>query len=89
MSFYEKRIPVTNFQAVNLGARKFTIAELSIITNDFSASHKIGDGYFGTLYKGILSDGTLLAVWRSKPDSYSKNLKNIQAEVISTTIFVI
>ncbi|GKV33879.1 hypothetical protein SLEP1_g42325 [Rubroshorea leprosula] len=42
---------------------KISYAELSQATNDFSSSNLIGEGSFGSVYKGILSrDGMLVAV---------------------------
>lgn len=48
------------------GALKFTIAELNKITGNFSESHKIGQGGFGTVYQGKLRDGTTVAIKRAK-----------------------
>ncbi|KAL5730234.1 hypothetical protein ACHQM5_003082 [Ranunculus cassubicifolius] len=40
----------------------FTYNELSTATNHFHASNKIGRGGFGTVFKGTLKDGRLVAV---------------------------
>jgi len=48
------------------GALKFTIAELNKITSNFSESHKIGQGGFGSVYQGKLRDGTTVAIKRAK-----------------------
>lgn len=48
------------------GALTFTMAELMKVTGNFSPSHKIGQGGFGTVYKGKLKDGTVVAVKRAK-----------------------
>ncbi|GLT28501.1 hypothetical protein SLA2020_034270 [Shorea laevis] len=40
----------------------FSYAELRAATNDFSPSNKIGEGGFGPVYKGKLSDGRIVAV---------------------------
>ncbi|KAG7576684.1 Protein kinase domain [Arabidopsis thaliana x Arabidopsis arenosa] len=34
----------------------------SFVTNNFDPANKIGEGGFGSVYKGVLSDGTLIAV---------------------------
>lgn len=48
------------------GAFKFTYAELNKVTGNFSESHKIGQGGFGTVYRGKLRDGTVVAIKRAK-----------------------
>ncbi|KAK6917739.1 Malectin domain, partial [Dillenia turbinata] len=40
----------------------FGLRELKAATNDFSPTNKIGEGGFGSVYKGQLSDGTVVAV---------------------------
>ncbi|GLT51147.1 hypothetical protein SLA2020_245770 [Shorea laevis] len=40
----------------------FSYAELRAATDDFSPSNKLGEGGFGPVYKGKLSDGRLVAV---------------------------
>lgn len=45
---------------------RFTIEEIYKATNNFSPSVKIGQGGFGTVYKGRLEDGTLVAIKRAK-----------------------
>ncbi|KAF7115924.1 hypothetical protein RHSIM_RhsimUnG0044600 [Rhododendron simsii] len=42
--------------------RTFSYIELRTATDDFHPSNKIGQGGFGTVYKGILKDGTKVAV---------------------------
>ncbi|KAK4803631.1 hypothetical protein SAY86_003448 [Trapa natans] len=40
----------------------FSYAELKAATNDFSPTNKLGEGGFGPVFKGILNDGTTIAV---------------------------
>uniref|UniRef100_A0A7N0UV58 non-specific serine/threonine protein kinase n=1 Tax=Kalanchoe fedtschenkoi TaxID=63787 RepID=A0A7N0UV58_KALFE len=40
----------------------FSYNELEVATNGFSASRKIGQGAFGSVYKGELKDGSMVAV---------------------------
>ncbi|KAK7389373.1 hypothetical protein VNO78_24339 [Psophocarpus tetragonolobus] len=40
----------------------FTLRQIKVATNNFNVSNKIGEGGFGPVYKGCLSDGTLITV---------------------------
>ncbi|KAL5839241.1 hypothetical protein ACOSQ3_011949 [Xanthoceras sorbifolium] len=40
----------------------FTLKQLKAATNNFDPVNKIGEGGFGPVYKGLLSDGTIIAV---------------------------
>ncbi|XP_047152407.1 probable leucine-rich repeat receptor-like serine/threonine-protein kinase At3g14840 [Vigna umbellata] len=40
----------------------FTLRQIKVATNNFAEENKIGEGGFGPVYKGCLSDGTLIAV---------------------------
>ncbi|KAL5572904.1 hypothetical protein UlMin_022501 [Ulmus minor] len=55
------------------GRVKFTMDEIFKATRNFSPSLKIGQGGFGTVYKGRLADG-LVAVKRAKKSVYDKHL---------------
>ncbi|WCJ41586.1 cysteine-rich RLK (RECEPTOR-like protein kinase) 30 [Euphorbia peplus] len=52
----------------NVGSLQFDIETLQIATNDFSNDNKLGEGGFGTVYKGRLPNGEIIAVKR-----WSKN----------------
>lgn len=52
------------------GSVKFTMAEIHQATKNFSPALKVGQGGFGTVYKGQLQDGTLVAVKRAKKVGY-------------------
>ena len=51
-----------NYSAVII----FKMAELIKATSNFSPSLKIGQGGFGTVFKGKLRDGKIVAVKRAK-----------------------
>lgn len=51
-----------------LGAFEFSFDEICQATGNFSAVHKIGEGGFGTVYKGKLKNGCSVAVKRTKKD---------------------
>ncbi|KAF2304817.1 hypothetical protein GH714_038055 [Hevea brasiliensis] len=40
----------------------FTFRQIKAATNNFDPANKIGEGGFGSVYKGTLSDGTIIAV---------------------------
>ncbi|KAK1560503.1 hypothetical protein Q3G72_027345 [Acer saccharum] len=52
----------------------FTMGEIYKATRNFSPSFKIGQGGFGTVYKGRLEDGTTVAIKRAKKSLYDKHL---------------
>eukprot|EP01018_Ginkgo_biloba_P031090 Gb_25852 [translate_table: standard] len=45
-------------------ARLFTLEELEHATKQFSKNNLIGEGGFGLVYKGLLQDGTIVAIKR-------------------------
>ncbi|URD78215.1 STYKc [Musa troglodytarum] len=45
-------------------ARQFTLEELEEATKNFSESNLVGTGSFGLVYKGLLLDGTIVAIKR-------------------------
>ncbi|BAT88210.1 hypothetical protein LR48_Vigan09g139400 [Vigna angularis] len=51
------------------GVRAFTYGELSSATNNFSISAQVGQGGYGKVYKGTLSDGTIVAIKRAQEGS--------------------
>ncbi|XP_044461652.1 probable LRR receptor-like serine/threonine-protein kinase RFK1 isoform X1 [Mangifera indica] len=46
----------------NLKTISFTLKQIKAATNNFDPENKIGEGGFGPVYKGQLSDGTIIAV---------------------------
>ncbi|KAI9182427.1 hypothetical protein LWI28_025252 [Acer negundo] len=52
----------------------FTMDEILKATRNFSPSFKIGQGGFGTVYKGRLGDGTTVAIKRAKKSLYDNHL---------------
>ncbi|KAG4935123.1 hypothetical protein JHK85_050042 [Glycine max] len=51
------------------GVRAFSYGELSSATNNFSTSAQVGQGGYGKVYKGVLSDGTIVAIKRAQEGS--------------------
>ncbi|KAI5062638.1 hypothetical protein GOP47_0023177 [Adiantum capillus-veneris] len=59
--------------------KKLKFSDLMAATNDFSKDNIIGEGWTGTVYKGVLPDGSVLAVKRLRRSSQSE--KGFQAEM--------
>jgi len=53
---------VTAFSPQN--TRQLTILELEQATRNFSHNNIIGEGGFGVVYKGLLQDGSIVAIKR-------------------------
>ncbi|RDX99689.1 putative LRR receptor-like serine/threonine-protein kinase, partial [Mucuna pruriens] len=51
------------------GMKSFTYKELALATSKFNISTKVGQGGYGNVYKGILSDETFVAVKRAEEGS--------------------
>ncbi|KDP45677.1 hypothetical protein JCGZ_17284 [Jatropha curcas] len=51
------------------GVKDFSYSEMALATNNFSSSTQVGQGGYGKVYKGILADGTLVAIKRAQEHS--------------------
>uniref|UniRef100_A0A5B7BQE0 non-specific serine/threonine protein kinase n=1 Tax=Davidia involucrata TaxID=16924 RepID=A0A5B7BQE0_DAVIN len=51
-----------DLKGLDLQTDSFTLRQIKAATNNFDVSNKIGEGGFGPVYKGLLSDGTIIAV---------------------------
>lgn len=51
-----------DLQRLDLQTGSFTLRQIKAATSNFDAANKIGEGGFGPVYKGLLSDGTIIAV---------------------------
>uniref|UniRef100_A0A9I9DZK6 non-specific serine/threonine protein kinase n=1 Tax=Cucumis melo TaxID=3656 RepID=A0A9I9DZK6_CUCME len=49
-------------RGLDLHTCSFTLRQIKVATNNFDATNKIGEGGFGPVYKGVLADGTTIAV---------------------------
>ncbi|KAM0991809.1 hypothetical protein ACFX2I_010125 [Malus domestica] len=57
------------------GARWFSYDELKKCTNNFSDSNEIGSGGYGKVYRGILSDGQVIAIKKAQQGSMQGGLE--------------
>ncbi|CAO2825188.1 unnamed protein product [Amaranthus hypochondriacus] len=66
------------------GSLNFTLQDIKKATKNFSQNNIIGDGGFGTVYKGQLKDGTLVAIKRAKKELYDKRTaQEFKSEVLA------
>ncbi|KAM4083656.1 hypothetical protein ACJW30_08G074400 [Castanea mollissima] len=49
--------------------KNFTYREMAVATNSFDKSTQVGEGGYGKVYKGILVDGTIVAIKRAQEGS--------------------
>lgn len=71
--------PPLNF-SIGFNKNSFTYEELSFATNGFSQANMIGQGGFGYVFKGVLSDGKEVAIKSMKAGS-GQGDREFQAEV--------
>ncbi|XP_028059436.1 probable leucine-rich repeat receptor-like serine/threonine-protein kinase At3g14840 [Camellia sinensis] len=60
-------------RGLDLMTGSFTLRQIKAATNNFDAANKIGEGGFGYVYKGLLSDGTVIAVKKLSSKSKQGN----------------
>ncbi|KAH7672448.1 Non-specific serine/threonine protein kinase protein [Dioscorea alata] len=51
------------------GVKDFAFEEMALATSNFNSSTQIGEGGYGKVYKGVLADGSLVAIKRAKEGS--------------------
>ncbi|PIA33875.1 hypothetical protein AQUCO_03900018v1, partial [Aquilegia coerulea] len=51
-----------DLRGLDLQTGSFTLKQIKDATNNFNAENKIGEGGFGSVYKGHLADGSIIAV---------------------------
>ncbi|KAB1201024.1 hypothetical protein CJ030_MR0G005174 [Morella rubra] len=52
------------------GVKDFSYGEMAMATNNFDSSAQVGQGGYGKVYRGILADGTVVAIKRAQRDPY-------------------
>ncbi|KAF7822596.1 putative LRR receptor-like serine/threonine-protein kinase [Senna tora] len=53
---------ITDKELLDLKIGYFSLRQIKAATGDFARANKIGEGGFGPVYKGVLPDGTMIAV---------------------------
>ncbi|KAL5716580.1 hypothetical protein ACHQM5_018250 [Ranunculus cassubicifolius] len=53
---------ISYLKGLDLQTGRFTLRQIKAATNNFDPENKIGEGGFGPVYKGLLADGTIIAV---------------------------
>lgn len=51
------------------GVKAFTFKEMTLATRNFDSATQLGRGGYGKVYKGILSDDTIVAIKRAEEGS--------------------
>ncbi|CAN4115758.1 unnamed protein product [Withania somnifera] len=51
------------------GVKSFTFREMATATNNFDTSTQVGEGGYGSVFRGILADKTIVAIKRAKEGS--------------------
>ncbi|KAL6506870.1 hypothetical protein OROHE_022307 [Orobanche hederae] len=57
-----KKAEDDELRGLDLQTGYFSLRQIKAATNNFDIANKIGEGGFGPVYKGVLSDGTVIAV---------------------------
>ncbi|KAJ1383751.1 Serine-threonine/tyrosine-protein kinase, catalytic domain [Sesbania bispinosa] len=81
----KRHLLVKGLKDLDLHIGLFTLRQIKEATNNFDISNKIGEGGFGPVYKGFLSNGTVIAVKQLSPKSKQGNREFInEIGMIST-----
>ncbi|XP_059454773.1 probable LRR receptor-like serine/threonine-protein kinase RFK1 isoform X1 [Corylus avellana] len=62
-----------DFKGLELQTASFSLKQINVATNNFYPANKIGEGGFGPVYKGQLSNGTVIAVQQLSSKSSQGN----------------
>ncbi|XP_042017601.1 probable LRR receptor-like serine/threonine-protein kinase At1g06840 [Salvia splendens] len=64
-----RRRPSTRISIRIDGVKDFTYRELALATNDFDESTVVGSGGYGKVHRGVLANGTIVAIKRAQEGS--------------------
>ncbi|KAL1808172.1 hypothetical protein ACET3Z_025162 [Daucus carota] len=76
----KERQEILNANSNGKAAKIYNDKELRKATNNYSKENLLGTGGFGEVFKGILEDGTIIAVKRAKPGN-TKGVDQVLNEV--------
>ncbi|KAJ3693409.1 hypothetical protein LUZ60_008889 [Juncus effusus] len=68
-------------QVNRVGSLQLTITQIMKATRNFSASFKLGEGGFGTVYRAVLPDSRVIAVKRAKKEHFEGSRDEFNNEV--------
>lgn len=77
---------LSNHQKSVETTRIFTIEELKKATNNYGESRVLGQGGYGTVHRGVLSDNTMVAIKNSKIGDQSQIEQFINETIVHTQI---
>ncbi|EHA8589952.1 hypothetical protein COCNU_scaffold013660G000010 [Cocos nucifera] len=63
----------TEIRCLKLQTSYFSLKQIQAATNNFDLANKIGEGGFGPVYKGVVRDGSVIAVKQLSPKSKQGN----------------
>ncbi|KAJ1383776.1 putative serine/threonine-protein kinase [Sesbania bispinosa] len=80
-NIYNKNNYYNKLKKEDLDLQIFDLSDIAKATDNFSSSNKLGEGGFGSVYKGILTDGQEIAVKRLSNNS-GQGLEELKNEVV-------
>jgi serine/threonine protein kinase len=69
-------------------AEEFTFAQLEVATKGFALEAKIGEGSFGTVYRGKLPDGREVAIKRGESGPRARRFQEKESAFRSELVFL-
>ncbi|KAL5989815.1 hypothetical protein ACLOJK_010709 [Asimina triloba] len=89
--FGQKQSIDQELRGLDMQTATFTLRQIKAATNNFDPANKIGEGGFGPVYKGLLADGTIIAVKQLSSKSRQGNqsrLKIVHRDIKATNVLL-